>query len=205
MRAGWPGVATSGLIGSGLIGSTLARLAVPFKAYHSLPREPLAGKTVIDAGNYAAQRDGRVEALDNGSATSSELLQHHLGESAHVVRAFNNIHHTHLALLNRPTGAEDRSALPIAGDDAEAKRHATELLDTLGHDTDDAGPLAQNRLFAPGTPAYGAPHTELPSGSLTSLAAGPASAELLSPTPGPAPAAEIRALPAKASIARHRP
>ncbi|MFE2676813.1 NADPH-dependent F420 reductase [Streptomyces hygroscopicus] len=169
-------------------------VGVPLKAYRSLPREPLAGRTVIDTGNYAPQRDGRVAALDNDSTTSGELLQRHLGASAHVVKAFNNIHHAHLAVLARATGAEDRTALPIAGDDAEAKRRATALLDILGYDTVDAGPLARSRLFAPGTPAYGAPCTELPAESLGSLAAGPAPAGFLALKAGPASAAEIRAL-----------
>ncbi|MET9077199.1 NAD(P)-binding domain-containing protein [Streptomyces sp. NPDC004232] len=173
-------------------------VSVPFTAYGSLPRRPLASKTVIDTSNYSPQRDGRVEALDNGSTTSSELLQQYLGESAYVVKAFNNIHHTHLAVLNRPAGAEDRTALPIAGDNTEAKRHATALLDTLGYDAVDAGSLPQGRLFAPGTPAYGAPYTELPSESFGSLAAGAAPAGFLSLKAGPASAAEVRALLAKA-------
>ncbi|OIK00940.1 NADP oxidoreductase [Streptomyces sp. MUSC 14] len=173
-------------------------VSVPFRAYDSLPRRPLASKTVIDTGNYSPQRDGSVEALDDGSTTSSELLQRYLGESAHVVKAFNNIHHTHLAVLNRPAGAEDRTALPIAGDSDEAKRHTTELLDALGYDAVDAGSLAQGRLFAPGTPAYGAPYTELPGESFGSLAAGAAPAAFLSLKAGPASAAEVRALLAKA-------
>ncbi|MFF7651573.1 NADPH-dependent F420 reductase [Streptomyces sp. NPDC007983] len=172
-------------------------VSVPFRAYDSVPREPLAGKTVIDTGNYSPQRDGRVAALDDDATTSSELLQRHLGASAHVVKAFNNIHHTHLAVLTRPAGAEERTALPIAGDNAEAKRHATELLDALGYDTVDAGPLAQGRLFAPGTPAYGAPYTELPPDSFGPLAPGSAPAGFLSLKAGPASAAEIRALLAK--------
>ncbi|WP_078510512.1 NADPH-dependent F420 reductase [Streptomyces himastatinicus] len=173
-------------------------VSVPFAAYDSLPREPLAGRTVIDTGNYSPQRDGRVEALENDATTSSEVLQRYLGASAHVVKAFNNIHHTHLAVLNRPIGAGDRTALPIAGDDAEAKRRATELLDTLGYDAIDAGPLARGRLFAPGTPAYGAPYVKLPGGSLSPLAAGAAPADFLFLEAGPASAAEIRALLAKA-------
>ncbi|MER5374973.1 hypothetical protein [Streptomyces sp. NPDC002553] len=32
----------------------------------------------------------------------------------------------------RPSGTPDRSALPVAGDDAHAKQQATELLDVLG-------------------------------------------------------------------------
>lgn len=173
-------------------------VSVPFGAYASVPGAPLAGKTVIDTTNYSPHRDGRIEALESHATTSSEVLQRHLGASARVVKAFNNIHHTHLAALPRPSGAEDRTALPIAGDDAEAKRHATALLDALGYDTVDAGPLARGALFAPGTPAYGAPYTERPGESFGPLTAGPATAAFLSLAAGPASAAEIRALLAKA-------
>ncbi|WP_329141472.1 NADPH-dependent F420 reductase [Streptomyces sp. NBC_00670] len=173
-------------------------VSVPVKAYEALPRASLAGKTVLDTGNYSPQRDGGIEALADRSLTSGELLQRHLGAAAHVVKAFNNIHHQHLAVLGRPAGAPDRTALPLAGDSAEAKRHATELLDVLGYDAVDAGPLEHGRLFAPGTPAYGAPYSAAPGDSLGSLAAGPASADFLSFGAGPASAAEIRALLAKA-------
>jgi 8-hydroxy-5-deazaflavin:NADPH oxidoreductase len=169
-------------------------VAVPIKAYESLPHEALAGKTVIDTGNYYPQRDGRIEALDNGSTTSSELFQQYLGESAQVVKAFNNIYFEHLAVLNRPAGAEDRTALPIAGDDPAAKRHATELLDLLGYDIVDAGPLAQGRLFEPGTPAYGVPYADRTGESSGSSADGAASGDFFSRPAEPASAAEIRAL-----------
>ncbi|MFI8185174.1 hypothetical protein ACIF70_32275 [Actinacidiphila glaucinigra] len=57
--------------------------------------------------------------------------------------AFNNIHFHHLPVLARPAGAPDRSAPPIAGDDAAAKNAVTALLDTLGYDTVGVGPLAE--------------------------------------------------------------
>ncbi|MCF3960776.1 NADPH-dependent F420 reductase [Streptomyces fuscigenes] len=151
-------------------------VTIPLKAYTSLPREPLAGKTVIDTNNYYPQRDGQIEALDDGSTTSSELLQQYLGDSAHVVKAFNNIFFKHLGVLGRPTGAADRTALPIAGDDADAKRHATELLDILGYDVVDAGPLAEGRFYQPGTPPYGAPYAQNPGASFAEQKAGPAPA-----------------------------
>jgi len=136
----------------------LVVVSVPFHAYRAVPPEPLAGKPVLDINNYYPQRDGHIPALDDGSTTSSELLQQHLG-SAKVVKVFNNILYTHLASLPRPAGAEDRSALPIAGDDPEAKAAVTAFLDAIGYDTVDAGPLAAGgRRFQPGTPAYGAPY-----------------------------------------------
>ena len=73
-------------------------VTIPLKAYREVPVEPLRGKIVIDTNNYYPQRDGHIAELDDGSTTSSELLQEHLPES-HVVKAFNNIYFGHLAAL----------------------------------------------------------------------------------------------------------
>jgi 8-hydroxy-5-deazaflavin:NADPH oxidoreductase len=132
-------------------------VTIPLKAYREVPVEPLRGKVVIDTNNYYPQRDGQIAELDDGSTTSSELLQQHLPES-HVVKAFNNIFFGHLAELARPAGDPERSALVIAGDDATAKRTVTEFLDSIGYDVCDAGPLAEGRRFQPDTPAYGQPY-----------------------------------------------
>lgn len=135
----------------------LVVVSVPVKAYDAIPAAPLAGKIVLDTGNYYPERDGRIADLDDGSATTTELLQRHLG-SARVVKVFNNIFFRHLASLPRPAGAADRTALPIAGDDADAKVAVAAFLDTIGYDTVDAGSLAHGRRFEPDTPAYGAPY-----------------------------------------------
>jgi predicted dinucleotide-binding enzyme len=135
----------------------LVVVSVPLKAYPAVPVEPLAGKVVMDTNNYYPGRDGQIAALDEGGTTSSELLQRHLG-TARVVKVFNNIFFKHLRSLSRPSGAPDRSALPIAGDDADAKRAVTEFLDAIGYDAVDAGPLAEGRRFQPDTPPYGTPY-----------------------------------------------
>jgi predicted dinucleotide-binding enzyme len=155
-------------------------VTVPLKAYQQVPREPLTGKTVLDTGNYYPQRDGDIPELDSKATTDSGLLQGHL-HGAHVVKAFNNIYYKHLALLPRPAGAADRSALPIAGDDADAKAHAAKLLDLLGFDAVDAGPLAEGRRFQPGTPAYGLPY------------ASTSAADFMAEPPAPASVADIEA------------
>ncbi|MEV0027778.1 NAD(P)-binding domain-containing protein [Nocardia sp. NPDC050793] len=132
-------------------------VTVPFKNYRQVPVEPLAGKVVIDTNNYAPARDGNIPELDAGEATSSELLQRHLPTSK-VVKAFNNILFSHLAALARPAGSDDRSALPIAGDDPEAKAAVGHLLDALGYDTVDAGPLRESWRSEVDTPVYGTPY-----------------------------------------------
>jgi 8-hydroxy-5-deazaflavin:NADPH oxidoreductase len=131
-------------------------VSVPFVAYSKVPVAPLAGKTVIDTNNYYSDRDGVFPEIENGNTTASKLLAAHLPAS-HVVKAFNGILFSHLANLGRLRGTADRSALPIAGDDPDAKAQVIDFLDRIGYDTVDAGPLAEDWRFRPGTPAYGFP------------------------------------------------
>ena len=135
----------------------LVVVAIPFWAFASLPAGPLTGKVAIDTCNYYPQRDGQIPELDSGALTSSELIQRHLAGSA-VVKAFNNIFYKHLEWLSRPSGAPDRSFLPIAGDDPAAKAAVTAFLDSIGYGAVDAGPLAEGWRQQPGTPVYGAPY-----------------------------------------------
>jgi 8-hydroxy-5-deazaflavin:NADPH oxidoreductase len=135
----------------------LVVVSIPLRAYRDLPAAPLAGKPVIDTCNYYPQRDGQIAELDDRSVTSSELVQKHLAD-AHVVKAFNNIFYRHLESLARPAGAADRSFLPFAADDAQAKAQFSVFLDAIGYGGVDAGPLAQSWRQEPGTPVYGAPY-----------------------------------------------
>jgi 8-hydroxy-5-deazaflavin:NADPH oxidoreductase len=130
---------------------------IPLNAYERLSAADLAGKTVIDTMNYYPQRDGHVAELDTGELTSSALVQRHLADSR-VVKAFNNIDFRRLVTLARPSGAPDRSALPIAGDDAAAKVEVARLLDTLGYDAVDIGTLADSWRSEPDTPVYCQPY-----------------------------------------------
>ncbi len=132
-------------------------VSVPLKAYPRLSGLPLAGKVVMDTGNYYPQRDGQIPELDTKSLTDSEYLLGHLPGSR-VVKVFNNIFFKHLLNLARSTGAADRSALPIAGDSSEAKAAVTEFLDSIGYGTVDAGSLADSWRQQPGTPVYATPY-----------------------------------------------
>ncbi len=129
-------------------------VTIPLKNYRSVPVEELRGKVVIDTMNYYPGRDGDFPELDDESTTTSELLQAYLPESR-VVKAFNNIFFQHLAALPRPAGDPERSALAIAGDDADAKALVTTLLDRIGYDTLDLGDLAEGWRTQRDTAAYG--------------------------------------------------
>ena len=129
-------------------------VTVPLKNYRDVPVAPLAGKIVIDTNNYYPQRDGHIAELDDESTTTSELLQAHLPKSK-VVKAFNHIYAAQLTTDGQPAGSEKRRALVIAGDDPGAKATVTQLLDTFGFDTVDAGPLKEGWRIQRDTPGYG--------------------------------------------------
>jgi len=128
-------------------------VSIPLGAYRAVPVEPLAGKVVVDTNNYYAQRDGEIPELEAETTTTAELLQEHL-PSAHVVKAFNHIPSGDLATQGQPAGTPGRRALAVAGDDAGAKKAVAALIDEIGFDVVDAGPLAEGWRFQRDTPAY---------------------------------------------------
>lgn len=128
-------------------------VAVPLGAYRSIPQKPLQGKIVLDLLNYFPYRDGNIPDLQRGEITTSELLAKHL-PGTRVVKAFNSITVDDLMIDARPAGASERRALPIAGDDQEAKIIASRLIDELGFDVVDGGSLADSWRFERFRPVY---------------------------------------------------
>jgi predicted dinucleotide-binding enzyme len=138
------------------LGADVIVVTVPEKAVPDLPDGILDGAAddavVIDTGNYYPQRDGRIEAIETG-LTESQWVEQQLGTP--VIKAFNNIQSQHLQDLGKPAGTPGRIALPVAGDDARAKAVVMALVEQLGFDAIDAGPLAESWRQQPGTPVYG--------------------------------------------------
>ncbi|GAC1344637.1 MAG: NAD(P)-binding domain-containing protein [Candidatus Dormibacteria bacterium] len=133
-------------------------VSIPLGNYRDIPAAPLAGKVVVDTNNYYPDRDGQFPELDERRTTSSELLARHLA-GARVVKAFNTIYFMQLREDGRPAAAPARRALPIAGDDAEAKQIVTRLLDEIGFDAVDLGPLREGHRQQPGSAIYNIPQT----------------------------------------------
>jgi predicted dinucleotide-binding enzyme len=133
-------------------------LAIPLHAVERLPRDAFAGKLVIDANNYYAGRDGAIAELDEDRTTSSELLAARQ-PGARVVKAFNTLHFATLGAEAKPlVPLDQRLAIPLAGDDADAKRRVAELIDQLGFAPVDTGSLADGgRLQQPGAPFFNRP------------------------------------------------
>ena len=134
----------------------LVLVAVPLTAFDKLPADALAGKVVMDANNHYPQRDGEIAEIQDHRETTSERLARHL-PGARIVKAFNAIRAVELTRDAKPAGEAGRRALPIAGDDAEAKRVVMELTDELGYEPFDAGSLAESWRFERARPAYCVP------------------------------------------------
>jgi len=128
-------------------------VTVPLKAYTQVPVEPLAGKIVIDTNNYYFERDGQIEALDNGTATVSGMLQEHLPTSR-VAKGFNHIMAKDITTAGTPAGSEDRRALATSSDFEDAAALVTALYDELGFDTVNVGPLSESWRVERDQPAY---------------------------------------------------
>ncbi|WP_328810361.1 NADPH-dependent F420 reductase [Rhodococcus sp. NBC_00294] len=163
-------------------------LSVPLGAYGNLPVDAFAGKTVLSTGNYYPHRDGRIAQLDSLDSTTAEYEQALLPDTT-IVKAFNNILFHHIPNLANST---PRTALPIAGDDADAKARVAAIVNALGFDTVDAGTLAESWSFEPESGAY----TPIYAADQAALAA-----DYLADPGAPVPADRLREL----LDASHRP
>ena len=133
--------------------AAVAVVTVPLRAIDDLPAEQLAGKIVLDTNNYYFERDGRIEALDKGETTTSELVQRALPDSK-IAKAFNHIFASEITSDGTPAGTPDRRALATAGDDAEAVAFVTRFYDEAGFDTVNVGPLSESWRVERDRPAY---------------------------------------------------
>jgi hypothetical protein len=127
-------------------------LAIPTHRFRDLPRGLFDGKILIDAMNYWPDTDGDDPELAGAPGGSSTLVQDHfLG--ARVVKSLNQLSYHQLEELPRERGAGDRVAMAAVGDDRAAVRSVIDLIDALGFDPVDGGPLARGRLLeADGSP-----------------------------------------------------
>lgn len=151
-------------------------LAVPTHRFRELPRDLFAGKIVVDAMNYWEPVDGADPELAAAADGTSIVVQQRF-PSARVVKSLNQLGYHELDENRRPRGAPDRIAIAAAGQDHLAVRAVMRLIDRLGFDPVDAGPLENGLLLEPdGSPfavirtaaelsnviAHGSGHTSAP-------------------------------------------
>jgi 8-hydroxy-5-deazaflavin:NADPH oxidoreductase len=123
-------------------------LAVPTHRFRELPGDLFHGKILIDATNYWEPVDGddpELAAAPNGTST---VVQAHFA-SARVVKSLNQLGYHQIEENQRPTGARDRIAVGAAGNDHLAVRRVMRLVDRLGFDPVDVGPLANGVALEP--------------------------------------------------------
>jgi predicted dinucleotide-binding enzyme len=136
-------------------GSEVVIVTIPEKAVPDLPRglfdEAREDVVVIDTGNYYWQRDGRIDEIEAGT-TESGWVARQIGRP--VIKAFNTIRAQHLLERGQAAGSPGRIALPVAGDDDDAKAVVIGLVEELGFDAIDAGRLDDSWRQQPGSPVY---------------------------------------------------
>jgi len=116
-----------------------------------LVRQAPADAVVIDTSNHYPDRDGAVQAFDDGQPESvwvSELF------GRPVAKAWNAIISQSFDTKAAAPGAPDRVAIPVAADRDEDRAVAMALVEDTGFDAVDAGVLAESWRQQPGAPVY---------------------------------------------------
>jgi predicted dinucleotide-binding enzyme len=128
--------------------SQLILLALPYSEVKKAlgpAREHLGRKTIIDATNPVTP-DHKSLLLGHTTSGAEEIARLFL--DANVVKAFNAVFSEVYASQN-PKIAGQTISIFFAGDDAEAKQRVGELIERLGFDPIDAGPLQNARYLEP--------------------------------------------------------
>jgi predicted dinucleotide-binding enzyme len=123
-------------------------LAVPTHRFRELQPDLFAGKVLIDATNYWPPVDGDDPELADAPEGTSTIVQQHF-PSARLVKSLNQLGYHQLEENQQPHGAPNRIAIGAAGDDQLAVRKVMRLLDHLGFDPVDAGPLKNGVALEP--------------------------------------------------------
>jgi predicted dinucleotide-binding enzyme len=133
-------------------------LAVPIHRFRELPRDLFDGKILIDAMNYWEEIDGVDDELATAPMGTSVIVQQRFA-SSRVVKSLNHLGYFMFSERRRPRGAPGRLAMAAAGDDPDAVAAVLQLIDRLGFDTVDGGPLGAGLALQPGGSVFGISHS----------------------------------------------
>jgi len=136
---------TVGTVNEAIEGVETALLATPYAAALQVARdvEDWDNRILIDATNPIAPG---MAGLLVGTTTSGAMEIARLARHARVVKAFNTTGFENLADPRYPGGG---LFLPVASDDAQARRKVLELAKSMGFDAVDLGGLSASRYMEP--------------------------------------------------------
>jgi predicted dinucleotide-binding enzyme len=118
--------------------ATIVVLAVPGLAVEEVIQSlgDLSGKIVVDPTNPTRSNDEGL--VEHAVATSNAEIIQKLAPSARVVKAFNTLSAQTMA---NPASAGGPVTIPLVGDDAAAKQTVAKLVEGIGFEALDLGPV----------------------------------------------------------------
>lgn len=128
-------------------------MATPFYAIEELDPALLEGKIVVDATNYFPDRDGKNDQLIARKTASSRFVSDHF-KNARVVKAFNILSVAGLSSLISFEVDSKRKVFPLAGNDVQAKKIVSDLIEQIGFAAYDVGSLDDSLLFQSDSPLF---------------------------------------------------
>jgi len=136
---------TVGTVKDVIEGVEMAILATPYAAALQVAKDVADWeyRILIDATNPIAPG---MAGLVVGNTTSGAMEIARLAYHARVVKAFNTTGFENLAQPDYPGGG---LFLPVAGDDAEARKKVIALAASIGFDAVDLGDLSASRYLEP--------------------------------------------------------
>jgi NADPH-dependent F420 reductase len=134
-------------VGDGARGADVVVLAMPYGALNDVLEAAgdLAGKVVIDCTNAVERGPGGMGLKYGHTTSAAEELQKRLPR-AKVFKSFNAQGAENLA---QPVYGGVAASNFFCGDDAEARKAVKTLVEDIGFEAIDAGPLKNARLVEP--------------------------------------------------------
>jgi 8-hydroxy-5-deazaflavin:NADPH oxidoreductase len=147
--------ACAGTVAEAIAFGDVIVLSLPLKALPLLDvatKDALKGKIVIDTSNPYPERDGVIAEEARREPGGTGTLVARLLPGARIVRAFNTVYFEDLKKTVNKKGK--KIGIPIASDDKEGLKAASELVERAGLDPVVVGGLKTSKSFDVGTIVY---------------------------------------------------
>jgi predicted dinucleotide-binding enzyme len=139
-----PGKARAATQKSAVAAADIVIVAVPWFATEDFIKQsgPFDGKLILDMSNATTMRDDGL--LDLAVDTSAGQLIQSWAPQAKVVKFFNTVSYHVIADLSIARG---KVTVPLAGNDAPSKARAAKIVEGLGFEAIDIGPIRNARAL----------------------------------------------------------